>query len=160
MRQGGHQSGTRTYSSTSPTSRRTSGSFGSIVACMPSRATDVETGRASRIQQAQGHERSQGDLTTAAPCLRSLTPETDTNSHGHQRIGTDPDGLRKPGQRQHQTTWPDMAFKRSAVAQTRVEPDELAALKLLIGGFGQTRDTRSQRRTTQVIQHNARRLDS
>jgi hypothetical protein len=135
MRQGGHQSGTRTYSSTSPTSRRTSGSFGSIVACMPSRATDVETDRASRIQQVQGQERSQDDLTTAAPCLRSLTPETDTNSHGHQRIDMDPDGLRKPGQRQHQTTWPDMAFKRSAVAQTRVEPDELAPLKLLIGGF-------------------------
>ena len=41
--------------------------------------------------------------------LRLLTPETDTNRHGHQRIDADPDELRKPGQRQHQTTWPDMA---------------------------------------------------
>jgi hypothetical protein len=55
----------------------------------------------------------QNDLITAAPCWRSLTPETDTNHHGHQRIDVDTDELRKPGQRHHQTIWPDMACKRS-----------------------------------------------
>ena len=48
-----------------------------------------------------------------SPCLRSLTPETDTSHHGYQRIDVDPYELRKPGQTQPQTIWPDMACRRS-----------------------------------------------
>ena len=47
--------------------------------------------------------------------LAFVDTETDTNRLGHQRIDADPDVLRKPGQRQHQTIWPDMACKRSGV---------------------------------------------
>jgi hypothetical protein len=66
-------------------------------------------GRAARRRARRTTGNVSSDPITAAPCLRSLTPETDTNHHGHQRADANPDKLRKPGQRQRQTTWPDMA---------------------------------------------------
>ena len=69
----------------------------------------------------RGTSRTAGNVSershNGCAMLGSLTPETDTNHHGHRRIDVDTDEPRKPGHRRHQTIWPDMACKRSRSRQ-------------------------------------------
>jgi len=89
-------------------------------------------GRAARRRARRTTGNVSSDPITAAPCLRSLTPETDTNHHGHQRADAKPDELRKPGQRQRQTTWPDMALLHDTSPRCKVPllgPQRLDGMK-------------------------------